>query len=351
MLSEFALIRRFFTHRARGAVLGVGDDAAIVRARRGFDLVITTDMLVCGRHFRADADPARLGHKCLAVNLSDIAAMGGTPRWATLAVALPVADARWLSAFSRGFMRLARRHGVDLVGGDTTQGPLTICVQITGEVPDGAALRRDGARVGDDVWVSGTLGDAALALAAARGALKFPPRERALLDARLDTPTPRLALGAALRGVAHSAIDISDGLVADLGHICERSGVAAEVELDRVPRSRAMDNALPRTAALAALLAGGDDYELCFTADRRQRDALDRVARALRIRLTRVGRIAQPRHRGSPVIVRRSDGKPVTLARGGYEHFAARSRSRVVQAARLRPGRAGEDCGGRDVTS
>ena len=322
MLSEFELIRRYFTHRARGAVLGVGDDAAIVRARRGVDLVITTDMLVCGRHFRADADPARLGHKCLAVNLSDIAAMGGTPRWATLAVALPEADARWLAAFSRGFMRLARRYGVDLVGGDTTRGPLTVCVQITGDVPAGTALRRDGARVGDDVWVSGTLGDAALAVAAARGRLRFTPPERTRLQARLDTPAPRVALGAALRGIARSAIDVSDGLVADLGHICERSRVAAQVELGRVPHSPVMENVLHRPAALAALLAGGDDYELCFTASPRQRRALLRLSRRQGVGLARIGRIVWPRRRNPLVTVLGGNGKPISLEHKGFEHFS-----------------------------
>jgi thiamine-monophosphate kinase len=322
MLSEFELIRRYFTHRARGAVLGVGDDAAIVRARRGVDLVITTDMLVCGRHFRADADPARLGHKCLAVNLSDIAAMGGTPRWATLAVALPEADAHWLAAFSRGFMRLARRHGVDLVGGDTTRGPLTICVQITGELPAGTALRRDGARVGDDVWVSGTLGDAALALTAASGKLKFAARDRALLQARLDAPAPRVALGVALRGVARSAIDVSDGLIADLGHICKRSGVAAEVELGRVPCSPVMENCLHRPAALAALLAGGDDYELCFTASPRQRRALLSLSRRQGVGLARIGRIVRLRRRNPLVTIRGRDGEPIPLKQKGFEHFS-----------------------------
>lgn len=318
-LSEFELIRRFFTHRARNAVLGVGDDAAIVRARRGRELVITTDMLVAGRHFRNDADPGKLGHKALAVNLSDMAAMGATPRWATLAISLPRADARWLAAFSSGFMRLARRHGVDLIGGDTTRGPLNICVQVVGEVPAGRALRRDGARPGDDVWVSGTLGDAALALAAAR--LKLPPRDQRALQLRLDAPQPRVELGIALRGVARSAIDVSDGLVADLGHICERSRLAAVVGLERLPCSAIMKRHRDRPTARAALLAGGDDYELVFTAARARREAIARIGRRLRQKLTRIGRIGQRRD-VPPVTVLDASGRPIRAGRGGYEHFS-----------------------------
>jgi thiamine-monophosphate kinase len=317
--SEFELIRRFFTHPAPGAVLGVGDDAAIVRARRGHELVITTDMLVAGRHFHHGADPERLGHKALAVNLSDIAAMGATPRWATLAVALPRVDVRWLAAFMRGFMRLARRHGLDLVGGDTTRGPLNLCVAVIGEVPRGRALRRDGAHPGDDVWVSGTLGDAALALAARR--LDLGERERRLLTKKLDAPVPRIGLGEALRGVARSAIDVSDGLVADLGHICERSRVAAVVGLERLPSSAVMKRHRDRPAARAALLAGGDDYELVFTASRARRERIAGIARRLRLKLTRIGRIVGPRRETPRVAVLDAAGRPVPVGRGGYEHF------------------------------
>jgi thiamine-monophosphate kinase len=320
-LSEFELIRRFFTHPARGAVLGVGDDAAIVRAHRGHEVVITTDMLVAGRHFRPDADPHWLGHKALAVNLSDMAAMGATPRWATLALALPRADARWLAAFARGFMRLARRHEVDLVGGDTTRGPLTVCVQVAGEVPAGRALRRDGARAGDDVWASGTLGDAALALAAAGGRIPLTRRERVRLERRLHAPAPRVALGVALRGTARSAIDVSDGLIADLGHICERSKVAATVEIDRLPASAIVKRHLGRAAARDALLAGGDDYELVFTAGRARRKAIAGLARRLRLKLTRIGKITRQRARAPLVTVLDSGGRPIAVKRRGYEHF------------------------------
>jgi thiamine-monophosphate kinase len=320
-LSEFELIRRFFTYPARHAVLGVGDDAAIVRAGKGTELVISTDMLVAGRHFRHGADPEQLGHKALAVNLSDLAAMGATPRWATLSIALPQVDTRWLAAFMSGFMRLARRHRVDLVGGDTTRGPLNICVQIMGEVPRGRALRRDGARAGDDVWVSGALGDAALALAARRGRIPAAPRERRALMHRLDAPAPRVGLGIALRGIARSAIDISDGLIADLGHICERSRVAAVVQFDRLPASAIMRRNLGRPAARAALLAGGDDYELVFTAGRSWRNAIARLSRRLRLKLTRIGRVTRRRRGAQRVTVLDAAGRPMAVKRGGYEHF------------------------------
>jgi len=319
-LSEFEIIRRFFTHPARGAVLGVGDDAAIVRARRGMELVVSADMLVEGRHFSRGANPEQLGHKALAVNLSDMAAMGAVPRWVTLSVALPGVNVRWLKSFMRGFMRLARRHGVDLVGGDTTRGPLNISVQIIGEVPAGRALRRDGARAGDDVWVSGTLGDAALALAAAKRRIALAPRERARLEEKLHSPTPRIVLGKGLRGVARSAIDVSDGLVADLGHICERSRVSATVQLDRIPVSAILRQHLARPAARAALLAGGDDYELVFTAGRSRREIIARLSRRLRLKLTCIGKIL--RRRGTPLVtVLDTDGRPVALGQTGYKHF------------------------------
>ncbi len=321
MPSEFELIRRYFTHRARHAVLGVGDDAALVNVRRGCELVVSTDMLLAGRHFLRDADPAQLGHKALAVNLSDLAAMGAFPRWATLALALPRADTRWLAAFSRGFMTLARRFDVDLIGGDTTRGPLNICVQIMGEVPRGTALLRSGARAGDDIWVSGVLGDAALALAALKRRIRLRPAELARCAAKLHRPQPRIALGLALRGVAHSAIDISDGLLADLEHILERSAVAAEIELVALPASSILRRYLDRVAACSALLAGGDDYELCFTASRQARERIARIGQRARIALTRIGRIHAPA-RGTPrLVVRAADGTALRPVRGGYDHF------------------------------
>ena len=325
MSGEFDLIRQYFTHRTRHTLLGVGDDAALIRVRRGHVLAISADMLVEGTHFFAGADPEALGHKTLAVNLSDLAAMGATPRWATLALALPKADARWLAAFSRGFMRLARAHGVDLIGGDTTRGPLNLCVQIMGEVPAHKALQRDGARAGDEVWVSGTLGDAALAVAARRKKIRLTPLQLAAASRRLDLPTPRVMLGLALRGIAHSAIDISDGLLSDLGHICERSHVAAAIELDALPRSRLMRavaaHIMMPGVAQDALLSGGDDYELCFTASPRQHTAVLRVAARARVPVTRIGRIVKAPAGAVGVAVMDRDGLPLRVTQRGFDHF------------------------------
>ena len=321
MASEFDLIRRYFTRPVRHAVLGVGDDAALVRVRRGCELAVSVDMLVAGRHFFRDADPRDLGHKALAVNLSDMAAMGATPRWATLALALPRADERWLAGFSRGFMTLARRYNVDLIGGDTTRGPLNICVQILGEVPRGQALRRDGALAGDDIWVSGTCGDAALALAALQRRIQLKPAELARCAARLHRPQPRVGLGLALRGVAHSAIDISDGLLADLGHILERSGLSATLEYAALPMSSVLRRYRDRAVARRALLGGGDDYELCFTAAPRARARIAGIGRRTGVALARVG-ATRKSTRGMPhLIVRAADGSVLRPLRGGYDHF------------------------------
>lgn len=322
MPSEFELIRRYFTHATPGSVLGVGDDAALVRVGARMELAVSADMLVEGRHFAAHADPLLLGHKSLAVNLSDMAAMGARPRWATLALALPRVNERWLAAFSRGFMALARKHRVDLVGGDTTRGPLTIAVQIIGEVPKGQALRRDGARAGDDIWISGRLGCAALALAVAAGKVRAPLRERRVLEQRLNAPTPRIALGTALRRIASSAIDVSDGLLADLGHICERSKLGAVLNWESIPATPFVRSQAQQTdVAVKAILAGGDDYELCFTASARRRPDVVLAAAAARTEVMRVGRMASRHRGGSPVEVLDSIGKPLKVKWQGYDHF------------------------------
>jgi thiamine-monophosphate kinase len=321
-LSEFDLIRRYFTHAPTHTALAVGDDAALVRVPSGMDVAMSVDMLVSGRHFDPDADPFWLGHKALAVNLSDMAAMGAKPCWATLALALPRVDQRWLSGFSRGFMRLARAHGVDLAGGDTTRGPLTISVHVTGVVPAGRALRRDGARPGDDVWVSGALGEAALALAVRGGSVEVSARERARLERRLNAPEPRVGLGIALRGIARSAIDISDGLIADLGHICERSHVAAILERDRLPAGPALRARREMEPVMRALLGGGDDYELCFTAAPARRDAVERAGREAGVALTCIGRIVHAEPRRPHVEVVDGAGAPLKVPLEGYDHFA-----------------------------
>ena len=321
MPSEFELIKSHFTHATPHTLLGVGDDAALIKPTSGQVLAVAADMLVGGHHFFMDADPASVGHKALAVNLSDMAAMGAAPRWATLGIALPKADARWVAALSQGFMKLARRHGVDLIGGDTTKGPLNLCVQIIGEVPARQGLRRDGAKPGDDIWVSGTLGDAALAVAAKNKRIKLHSAELKRVMQRLDWPVPRVALGTALRGVARSAIDVSDGLVADLGHICERSGVAAVVAMERLPVSALLRRYLERPVAQAALLGGGDDYELCFTAAPAKRAAVERAASRVRTPVTRIGRVIRAPEGVCSVVVVDGDGLPLEVRQKGFDHF------------------------------
>jgi thiamine-monophosphate kinase len=318
MPSEFDLIARYFTRPTPGAELGVGDDAAILRVGAGMELVVSTDMLVSGTHFFADADPFQLGHKALAVNLSDLAAMGATPRWALLSLALPKAEDQWLRRFSEGFFALADQHRVDLVGGDTTRGPLNVSVTIMGEVPRGAALRRSGAQAGDDIWVSGQLGNAALALAQLQGRLQLSEEDFARCAQALHQPQPRVALGLALRGIAHSAIDVSDGLLADLGHILECSHVAAEIRLDALPVSVPLKPHLAQPLGRHCLLAGGDDYELCFTAPVARRDAVAQLGGALGLPLARIGTIVP----GSGCLVLDKEGRKIDIGESGYDHFA-----------------------------
>jgi len=312
-VTEFEIIRRHFTRRARTAVLGVGDDAALLRPRAGVTLAVSVDMLLSGRHFFPDADPESLGHKALAVNLSDLAAMGADPRWALLAIALPKANERWIAAFARGFFRLARRFGTELIGGDTTRGPLAISITVIGEVPAKLALRRDAARAGDDVWLSGPTGEAALGLAHLEGRVKLSGAARKACLRRLHAPEPRVKLGRALRGVARGAIDVSDGLLADLGHIAKASGVTAELSWEDIPRARAIRECPDAALARRCVLAGGDDYELVFTAPRSARGRIAALGAA------RIGSIV----RGRPgVRVRDAAGRVVPFSRAGFDHFA-----------------------------
>jgi thiamine-monophosphate kinase len=312
-VTEFEIIRRYFTRRARTTVLGVGDDCALVRPRAGATLAVSADMLLSGRHFFPDADPEWLGHKALAVNLSDLAAMGADPRWALLAIALPKADRKWIAPFARGFFRLARRFGTELIGGDTTRGPLAISITVIGEVPAKLALRRDAARAGDDVWLSGATGEAALGLAHLEGRVRLSGAARKACLRRLHAPEPRVKLGRALRGLARSAIDVSDGLLADLGHIAQASGVAAELRWEDIPRARAIRECPNAALARSCVLAGGDDYELVFTAPRSGR------GRIAALGVARIGSIVP----GRPgVRVRDAAGRAVPFSRAGFDHFA-----------------------------
>ena len=318
MPSEFSLIDRHFARPTPQAVLGPGDDCALLAPTPGMELAATTDMLVAGTHFLPDTDPWQLGWKTLAVNLSDLAAMGARPRWVLLAGSLPEADEAWIEAFSKGLFACAGRFAVDLVGGDTTRGPLNLCLTALGEVPPGQALRRDGARDGDDLWVSGTPGRAALGLAHLLGHARLPEALVAPCVSALQQPQPRIALGLALRtqGLAHAAIDVSDGLLADLGHIAERSRLSAEVLHSQLPP---LPEGVDESLALDCLLAGGDDYELLFAAPPEQRSTLAALAVTLDLPLTRIGRFV-----AGSAEVRLLDalGNPIPRQRQGYDHFA-----------------------------
>ncbi len=321
MLSEFDLIARYFTRPARpgGAVLlGVGDDCALLAPPPGETLAISTDMLVEGRHFFAGADPEALGHKALAVNLSDLAAMGARPLGFTLALALPAADATWLEAFSRGLLALADEHGIELVGGDTTRGPLNICITVFGSVPGGRSLRRDGAAAGDEVWVSGTLGDARLALEALLQNERLPADMLQAAAPRLHRPTPRIALGLALRGIASAAIDVSDGLLGDLGHILERSALGAVIDADALPFGAVLASQAPELKREFAL-NGGDDYELCFTAPPALRASVEAAAAAAGVTVTCIGRITQQ----AGLHVTDGSGHALAPASRSFDHFAS----------------------------
>lgn len=382
MLSEFDLIKHYFVRPVAGrATLGIGDDCALLTPAPGMQTAISSDMLVEGRHFFAGEDAQRLGHKSLAVNLSDLAAMGARPVAFTLALALPTADRAWLEGFSRGLFALADAHGCELIGGDTTKGPLNICITVFGEVAPGRALRRSAAQPGDDVWVSGTLGDARLALAGYRGELATsgagvgtrtsagadldalategmaatsaalgarsaeglaadgagagtPSTEGlaasgagvgtlsaeglAAAGVRMHTPTPRVALGVLLaeRGLAHAAIDISDGLAGDLGHILEKSGVGATLDADALPAGPVLATQ-PQALRRAFCAAGGDDYELCFTAPKSARDAIAAAAAECGTPVTRIGRIDA----GTGLRWTDAHGAPLALELSSFDHF------------------------------
>jgi thiamine-monophosphate kinase len=333
-MNEFELIDRFFSRAApAGGIVrqGVGDDCALLDCGETL-LAVSTDMLLEGRHFPADVDPSSLGHKALAVNLSDLAAAGASPRAFQLALALPRADEVWLEAFCRGLFALADDHGCVLAGGDTTRvprlaaassdpidGPLTICITVIGDLPRHAARTRGGAGIGDDLWVSGTLGDAGAALALRSGELDAVAADQAAeLARKMDWPQPRVALGVALRGIATAAIDVSDGLIGDLGHVLKRSRVGAVLQWERVPRSMAL-RGLPVDRQQRCALAGGDDYELLFTADPAQRAAVEAAGAASAVEVTRIGRIVE---RGDGLRIRDANGSEVPMPWRAFDHFA-----------------------------
>ncbi|MFZ6689240.1 thiamine-phosphate kinase [Undibacterium sp. SXout11W] len=319
MLSEFDLIKRYFARHTKPdehLALGVGDDCALLNVTPGMQMAISSDMLVSGRHFFPDADPTMLGHKCLAVNLSDLAAMGAKPIGFTLAFSLPEANPAWLEKFSQGLFALADQHQCRLIGGDTTKGPLNICITIFGELPPSAALRRDAAKVGDDIWVSGNLGDARLALAGYWRELELNPTEQLQAATRMHQPTPRIALGIALRGIAHAALDISDGLVGDLGHILASSHVGASLAIDAMPAGPILQH-FPQALRRQFTLSGGDDYELCFTAPAERRAEVVAAAASANTMVTRVGRIdAEPGLRFLD-----QHANPVSLSLQSFDHF------------------------------
>jgi thiamine-monophosphate kinase len=311
---EFDLIARI---RARVAsrddvALGIGDDAALLDVPPGMQLVVTADTLNAGVHFPDDTAPVDIGWKALAVNLSDLAAMGARPAWCTLSLSLPDADPRWVDDFIDGFLELASLHGVQLVGGDTTRGPLSIAVTAMGHIETGHALRRDEARVGDEVWVTGTLGDASAAL---QSMFSGAAVERSL-RVRLDRPTPRVEAGRALLGLANACVDVSDGLLADLGHLCTRSGVGAEVDLALLPASRALARFKPEVR-WPWQASGGDDYELCFTASPQRAEQVQQALDFVGVAGTRIGRIVA----GQGVQALDADGAPWLAPRAGYDHF------------------------------
>ena len=317
-LGEFDLIAKYFTRPVKRAQLGIGDDCALFSPSVGMQLAVSSDMLVDGRHFLSTVAPRRLGHKALAVNLSDLAACGAAPLAFTLALALPRVDEEFLQGFADGLFALADELGCELIGGDTTQGPLNICITVFGEVPEGQALLRSGARAGDDIYVSGTVGDARLALEAFRGTVALERMDFESVRLAMEQPQPRVVLGQALRGVASSAIDVSDGLLGDLSHILRRSGVGATVDVDTVPRSAVLGRqlqALQRTCTLA----GGDDYELVFTAPSRRADAVAAAARQAGVPATRIGAIEA----GAGLRLVDAERKPVDNRFGSFDHFKA----------------------------
>lgn len=320
-MGEFDLIERYFKRPPRRAVVGVGDDCAIWAPRAGYQLAFSADMLVEGRHFLSTVNPRLLGHKALAVNLSDLAACGACPQIFLLSLALPRVDESWLAGFSHGLFQLAEDHGCELIGGDTTQGPLNISITVMGDMPNGQAVLRSGAQVGDDLYVSGYLGDARLALECFRGAVHLPQDVFDLARQRMESPTPRVALGQALRGIAHAMVDISDGLLGDLGHILKSSHVGAEIELPLVSTLMQTDPywSCPTDLKWMCVLSGGDDYELLFSAPSSAAGHVQAAAASSGTRVTRIGRVTESQQ----LVLLDSAGLTSPMSFQSFDHFAA----------------------------
>jgi len=333
-LGEFDVIQRFFKTQSEamlatnpGSVtLGIGDDCALLRVDPSEEIAITSDMLVSGRHFFEDANPEWLGWKVLAVNLSDLAAMGAKPLGFTLALALPNPNSAWLEAFSKGLFAVASQYYCPLVGGDTTAGPLNICITAFGGIPKEKAIRRSGAREGDDIWVSGFVGDARLTLAALRHEITLSKPDLEKTQASMHQPTPRVELGIALREIANSALDISDGLLGDLRHILKHSNKDAEVFLDRLPKSGTLRKQSPAIQNLYAA-SGGDDYELCFTAPSSKRDLITKISADLNLPLTQIGSVKSMQNSEPEIDIIDSNGEKLNTQEAGlllqsFDHFA-----------------------------
>jgi thiamine-monophosphate kinase len=317
MTSEFSLIQQYFNRVPTQADLGIGDDAALFKVKDGNQLAVSTDMLVAGTHFFEDCEPYYIGWKSLAVNVSDMAAMGAKPKWATLAIALPDVNETWLAEFSRGFFACAEAYSVDLIGGDTTHGSLNISVTIMGEVEAGKALVRSGAKADDDIWISGVVGNAALGLQSLLKNIDLTASEQSACLQDLYMPQPRVQLGLALSGLATSCIDISDGLLADLSHILNVSKLGADIHLDKVTCLASMKQRLQETVVAQAILAGGDDYELCFTAQAKNRATIQAISAQLGLPLTCIGKT-----NAVPSLNVYYESQPLHLNQFGYDHFA-----------------------------
>ncbi len=334
-IGEFDLIERFFkagaqslrTHSNDAVILGIGDDCALLNPQTNKEIAITSDMLVEGRHFFAGANPELLGRKALAVNLSDLAAMGAKPLGFTLAIALPNVDEVWLESFSRGLLSISKEYACPLIGGDTTAGPLTISITALGTASPGKAIRRSGAKAGDDIWVSGTVGDARLALAALRHEINLPQNDFQQIEGRMHQPTPRIELGQELSGIATAALDISDGLLGDLLHILRQSQVDAEIRLDELPKSAILQQQEESIQNQFAA-CGGDDYEICFTAPTHHRDQIDSISKLLSLPLTLIGTILPKKNIEPKITLRDRSGKLFSDAEtaiflNSFDHFAS----------------------------